>query len=156
MMPSNLFNMMSAPQLYPANQMHELPRPHTSYIQPVTEVEIADMPLDEQGAVNLQLEELQKVFDLFHTDLQTVNVEPRLIRMGHPPTIQKRVRKVHNFKEVQIQDRIGTDTRIPHLDRDTSLFFTSYHDDKFEQIFEDLKIHYQLLCEEEPERGSDD
>lgn len=63
---------------------------------------------------------------------------------------------MHNFQEVQIQDRLGADTRIPHLERTSSLFFTSYTDDKFESIFEDLKRHYQQLCEEEPDRVGDD
>jgi hypothetical protein len=76
--------------------------------------------------------------------------------MGHPATIQKRVRKMYNFSEVQIQDRVGIDTNIPHLDRHTSLFFTSYHDDQFEEVFEDLKNHYQQLCEEEPDHSLDE
>lgn len=49
---------------------------------------------------------------------------------------------MHNFKEVQIKDKIGVDTKIPHLDRNSSLFFESYTDDKFEEVFEDLKNHY--------------
>ena len=49
---------------------------------------------------NLHLDELIKVYELFHTEMQMIEVEPRLVRMGHPPTIQKRINKVHNFAEV--------------------------------------------------------
>ena len=107
----------------------------------------------DEGNSNLHLDELIQVYELFHTDVQVIEVEPRLVRMGHPPTIQKRVSKVHNFADCQIQDKIGVDTRIPHLDREQSLFFVSYKDEKFEEIFEDLKNHYQQLCEEEPDRN---
>jgi hypothetical protein len=89
-------------------QVQGMPRPHTSarLVPQLVDEDVFQIPnyqemtIDEQGTVNLQLDELQKVFDLFHTELQTIEVEPRLVRMGHPSTIKKRVRKMHNFAEV--------------------------------------------------------
>lgn len=51
---------------------------------------------------------------------------------------------------------IGQDTCIPHLDSQTSVFFTSYTPEQFEEIFEDLKGHYKRLCDEEPSSMIDD
>jgi len=65
-------------------------------------------------------------------------------------SVQKKTVKAHNFSEVQIEEVIGRDTCIPHLEGQTSIFFDGYTSDQFEEIFEDLKGHYKRLCDEEP------
>ena len=62
--------------------------------------------------------------------------------------------KSHTFAEVQIEDEFGQQTCIPHLKSQTSVFFQSYSNDQFQEIFEDLNSHYKRLCEDEP--GVDD
>ena len=64
------------------------------------------------GTVNLQLDELQKVFDLFHTQLETVQQRQPTFGLGFPKPnssqpyqeVQQRVRKAHGFEEVQIME----------------------------------------------------
>ena len=64
------------------------------------------------GAVNLQLDELQKVFDLFHTQLETVQQRQPTFGLGFPKPnssqpyqeVQERVLKEHGFEEVQIME----------------------------------------------------
>uniref|UniRef100_A0A7S3I1R3 Uncharacterized protein n=1 Tax=Favella ehrenbergii TaxID=182087 RepID=A0A7S3I1R3_9SPIT len=130
----------------------------------------------EEGQANLQLEELQKVFDLFHTVVETVEepvpssslsrLQARELPRPHGPNsrtgrqtskkIERKTLKLHCFEEVQIEEVIGKDTCIPHLSIDRSVFFQSYSSDQFEEIFEDLKGHYKRLCDEEPDGGMDD
>ena len=110
---------------------------------------------------NLQLSELQKVFELFHIQLENVREvvpkkNPGVKGFLQPNTktqtrvVQKKTLKKHLFEEVQITDVVGQDTYIPHLERHRSTFFQDYRPDMFEGMFEDLKAHYQKLCEEEP------
>lgn len=127
------------------------------------------------GQSNLQLEELQKVFDLFHTQIETVEEmvpQTSLSRLQErnfprplngrqvPPqktrTAERKRLKSHQFIDIQIEDVIGQDTCIPHLDVQESVFFKGYSAEQFEEIFEDLKGHYKRLCDEEPQSVLDE
>lgn len=58
---------------------------------------------------NLELEELQKVFDLFHTD------QPA-------PGKKNRTLKSHTFANCEIPEQVPRDTILPHLSS-SSMFF---------------------------------
>ncbi|CDW78921.1 UNKNOWN [Stylonychia lemnae] len=76
----------------------------------------------ENDPVTLQLEELEKVFQMFHPNQQS-------------------------FGDCEIQDEITRDTLIPHLTMN-SMFFNCYSDDIYDTILEDLRNHYFALCNE--------
>ena len=45
---------------------------------------------------------------------------------------EEKINKRHFFGDVEIEDQVGQDTGIPHLQRNASLFFASYTQDQFE------------------------
>jgi hypothetical protein len=71
--------------------------------------------------ITLQLEELEKVFTLFH-------------------------QKPQSFKESEIMDNKKM-TCIPHMSTQ-SMFFNCYSDDIYDTILDDLREHYINLCNE--------
>lgn len=75
----------------------------------------------------LQLEELEKVFEMFHKVDSTYGLG-------------------QSFGECQLTEQPGT-TVVPRMTVD-SMFFQCYSDDIYDTILEDLRDHYMQLCNE--------
>lgn len=71
--------------------------------------------------MTLELEELEKVFMLFHS-------------------------KQQSFEESEIQEGRNV-TVVPHMSME-SMFFNCYSDDIYDTILDDLREHYIHLCNE--------
>lgn len=75
----------------------------------------------QQDNITLSLEELEKIFDLFHP-------------------------KPQNFEDCEIRDSHRL-TCIPHMTMN-SMFFACYSDEIYDTILEDLRENYINLCNE--------
>ena len=74
---------------------------------------------EQTATVTLHMEELEKVYEMFHSRPQS-------------------------FADCQIRD---THTIVPSMTVN-SMFFQCYSDDIFDTILEDLRDHYTTLCNE--------
>eukprot|EP00347_Sterkiella_histriomuscorum_P022601 403337869 len=108
-------------------QFQNMPTNATTYQTQQNQAQYNTVQDEGQQAdtVTLKLEELEKVYEMFHPREQT-------------------------FEDCQIQDMITRDTLIPHMSTD-SMFFTCYSDDIYDTILEELKFNYNQLCNESNE-----